>query len=246
MGRLEAARRLRGVTGQQDPWGDVPHWSDEAPAAADEGGPAAAGPARPTAAGPAAMPAAGALPADDPAALPDGTVTCSWCGHPATEDATRCASCGAALAQRESIGDLVIPGLTAVDPALKDLDGRPLHLRGPSPTQGAASGLIVAAAAGGPIGLAIVGGIGALAAAEYLGASGDKAGGKGHGAVGETSGAVLQAIERLERGEALPVASETTPRPELDPRSMPAPPEGSSAQSAHPEAATEEASDGPS
>jgi hypothetical protein len=143
--------------------------------------------------------------------------TCPWCATPAADGATRCSSCGAALAQRESIGDLVIPGLTAVDPALKDLDGRPIHLRGPSPTQGAASGIIVAAAAGGPIGLAIIGGVGALAAAEYLGA-GDKgrASGSGPGHVGEASEAVLQALARLERGEDLPKASDATPRPELD------------------------------
>lgn len=108
----------------------------------------------------------------------------------------------------------MVPGLTAVDPALKDLDGRPLHLRGPSPTQGAASGIIVAAAAGGPMGLAILGGVGALAAAEYMGAGGEK--GKGHENVGQTSDAVLQALARLERGEALPAATDTTPRPELD------------------------------
>ncbi len=116
-------------------------------------------------------------------------------------------------------GRIVTPNVdicraAAVDPALKDLDGRPLHLRGPSPTQGAASGLIVAAAAGGPAGLAILGGVGALAAAEYLGAGGSK--GESHERVGETSEAVLQALERLERGEALPAGTDTTPRPELD------------------------------
>src|SRR5690349_4994983 len=99
-----------------------------------------------------------------------GAHACPWCATPAADGASRCATCGAALAQRESIGDLVIPGLTAVDPALKDLDGRPIYLRGPSPSQGVASGIIVAAAAGGPIGLAILGGVGAIAATEYLGA----------------------------------------------------------------------------
>ena len=161
------------------------------------------------------------------ASVRDDPATCPWCATPAAEGATRCSSCGASLAQRESIGDLVVPGLTAVDPALKDLDGRPLHLRGPSPTQGAASGIIVAAAAGGPIGLAIIGGVGALAAAEYLGAGGDK--GKGHEHVGETSEAVLQAIERLDRGETLPRAIDATPAPDLH-----AAPPGSGAQSRDP------------
>jgi hypothetical protein len=216
-----------------DPWGDVP-WSDGEAAAAPAADPAAtvdrSGDAEP---GPAAATEA---------------ATCPWCATPAADGATRCSSCGAALAQRETIGDLVVPGLTAVDPALKDLDGRPLHVRGPSPTQGVASGLIAAAAAGGPVGLAILGGVGAMAAAEYVGAGGEK--GKGHEHVGETSEAVLQAIERLERGESLPTASDTTPRPELaEPGSTTAAP---SAQSPDPSAdpgatpgtADQEASDG--
>lgn len=139
---------------------------------------------------------------------------CPWCATPAADGATRCTTCGAALAQRESIGDLIIPGLTAVDPALKDLENRPLHLRGPSPSQGVASGIIVAAAAGGPVGLAILGGVGAIAATEFLGAGGKD--GRGHEHVGETSEAVLQAIERLERGESLPKATDETPRPERE------------------------------
>ncbi len=187
----------------RDPWGDVP-WSDgeaAVPGAPHETAQTVADP-------PGAAEPVGAIgPAEERRAGP-------WCAPPAPEGAARCSSCGAALAQRESIGNLVIPGLTAVDPALKDLDGRPLHLRGPSPTQGAASGLIVAAAAGGPAGLAILGGVGALAAAEYLGAGGSK--GESHERVGETSEAVLQALERLERGVALRAGTDTTPRPELD------------------------------
>ena len=194
---------------ERDPWGDLA-WSEGE--AASAGGAPASG-----SLGPRAAHAAGAA---DAAAASDGPTTagesptCPWCATPAAEGSTRCGSCGAALAQRESIGDLVVPGLTAVDPALKDVDGRPLHLRGPSPTQGAASGIIIAAAAGGPMGLAILGGVGALAAAEYMGAGGEK--GRGHATVGQTSDAVLQALARLERGEALPAATDTTPRPELD------------------------------
>jgi len=202
------------VTGrEQDPWGGLT-WSD---------GEAAPPPPDPDA---ALTPSAGA---DPRVTFLEGTMaattasaspTCAWCATPAEAGATRCATCGAALAQRESIGDLVVPGLTAVDPALKDLDARPLHLGGPSPTQGVASGLVVAAAAGGPIGLAILGGVGAVAAAEYFGA-GD-ASRAGHVNAGETSAAVLQAVERLERGEMLPSASDSTPRPELQATPMPA------------------------
>jgi hypothetical protein len=126
----------------------------------------------------------------------DEARSCAWCGTPATPGATTCVSCGAALAQRESIGDLAIPGLTAVDAALQDFDKRPLHLRGPSPSQGMAPALIVGAVAGGPIGLAAIGGVVAMAAAEYRGARRD-----GDGAaledVGRPSEVVLQAIEHL-------------------------------------------------
>ena len=197
---------------EQDPWGDLT-WSDGEAAAGGETHAIPAVPASPGATPEIATAAAAGAAADAPLA-------CPWCATPAAEGATRCMSCGAALAQRESIGDLVVPGLTAVDPALKDLDGRPLHLRGPSPTQGVASGLVVAAAAGGPIGLAIAGGVGALAAAEYMGAGGER--GRGTERVGETSGAVLQALARLERGEALPTAADPTPRPELETAAAPA------------------------
>jgi hypothetical protein len=125
--------------------------------------------------------------------------TCAWCGTPeASPVATTCAGCGAALAQRESIGDLAIPGLTAVDAALQDYDKRPLHLRGPSPSQGAAPALIVGAMAGGPIGLAAIGGVAAVAAAEYLGT---RRGGSGAlEDIGRPSEVALQALEHLEDG----------------------------------------------
>jgi hypothetical protein len=143
-------------------------------------------------------------------AAPDaGRQTCPWCAAPAAPTDTRCTACGAALAQRESIGDLVIPGLTTVDPALQDFDKRPLHLRGPSPSQGMASGAIVAAAAGGPIGLAALGGIAAVAAAEYLAASRDGSNPVALEAVGKPSEAVLQALERIERGDESAAGSPT-------------------------------------
>jgi hypothetical protein len=186
-----------------DPWSDQPVWSDDSatPGPVDGGAAEAA----------TTDPAGQDRPAAD-APAPAGALTCSWCATVAPDGATRCPSCDAALAQRESIGDLVIPGLTSVDPALQDYASRPMHISGPSPSQGVASGAIVAAAAGGPLGLAIIGGIGVVAAAEYLGANR----GPGAAPIGETSEAVRQALERLERGEKLPAANETTPRPELD------------------------------
>jgi hypothetical protein len=189
---------------EHDPWGDVPRWSDgHEPQVEPSPAPASPVPAE-------------AAPAEIEQGA-SGPRTCAWCATPAADDATRCGSCGAALAQRESIGNLVIPGLTAVDPALKDLDGRPLHLSGPSPSHGVASGAIVAAAAGGPLGLAILGGVGAVAAVEYLGASRGRPGEKGHDHVGETSDAVRQAVERLDRGEALPGSNASSdPAPAVD------------------------------
>ena len=180
-----------------DPWGDSPAWSD--------------GSANPTPASeePAEPEAANAI-----AASADEPATCPWCATPAAPDASRCSSCGAALAQRESIGDLVIPGLTAVDPALKDFADRPLHLSGPSPTHGVASGVVAAAAMGGPMGIAILGGVAAVGAAEYLGAGKVGADGAPLDQVGQASGAVLEAVEKLERGEELPPADSTTPWPD--------------------------------
>ncbi len=138
--------------------------------------------------------------------------TCAWCGTAAASpEATSCSNCGAALAQRESIGDLAIPGLTAVDAALQDYDKRPLRLRGPSPSQGMAPALIVGAMAGGPIGLAAIGGVAAVAAAEFLGTRPGRAGGSLE-SVGKPSEVALQAIAQLGDADA-GTASRSDPGP---------------------------------
>lgn len=202
---------------EPDPWKDAPRWSDSP---ADPWGDSPAWSDGSTNPDPVAESAVGPTAADAPAESVDESgdapATCPWCATPAAPGAKNCASCGAALAQRESIGDLVVPGLTAVDPALKDLADRPLHLSGPSPSHGVASGAIAAAAMGGPAGLVIIGGVAAVAAAEYLGAGHGGAGGVSPEHVGQPSDAVLQAIEKLDRGETLPSADSTTPRPELE------------------------------
>jgi hypothetical protein len=132
--------------------------------------------------------------------------TCPWCSARAPETASSCSACGAALAQRESIAGLAIPGVTTVDPALQAVDGKPMHIPGASPTQGMASGAFVAAAVGGPVGLAVLGGLAVVGAAEYMGAG---RGGSGRPAdladIGRPSDLVLHSLERLEseeRGEA--------------------------------------------
>jgi hypothetical protein len=121
---------------------------------------------------------------------------CPWCAAPAKPDDTVCSACGAALAQRESIGDVLIPGLTGLDPALEDFDKRPIHLRGPSPSQGVAPALIIGAVAGGPIGLMAIGGVAAVAGAEFLASRHGGPGSPNLEDVGKPSEVLLQALER--------------------------------------------------
>jgi hypothetical protein len=137
----------------------------------------------------------------EPVDPPETAPQCPWCAAPVAEDATNCRECGAAVAQRESIGGLKIAGLTSVDPALEDFDKRPLHLRGPSPTQGLAPAMIIGAAAGGPIGLLAIGGVAAVAATEFLGSTRDGIRGPALGDVGKPSEVLLQALERARDGD---------------------------------------------
>lgn len=149
--------------------------------------------------------------------------SCPWCSAIAPEAAMACPSCGAALAQRETIGDLVIPGVTALDPALADLDGRPIRLAGPSPSQGVASGVMVAAIVGGPVGLAALGGMAAVGAAEYIGAGRSHLGAPDLEDVGRPSAATLRALERLEHGDGATPSSAADLDPWRDERTPPAP-----------------------
>ena len=146
--------------------------------------------------------------------------SCPWCSAPALADATTCSSCGAALAQRESLGDVRIPGLTAVDPALAAADGRPIHLTGPSPSHGVADDAVAAVVIGGPAGLAIMGGIAAVAAAEYAGAKRSGLSAPDDlAAVGRPSEIALKALELADSApaeEAAP-ADEAPAAAELDP-----------------------------
>ena len=140
---------------------------------------------------------------DDAVSEPSSLRTCPWCATVATAQATTCASCGAALAQRESIGELVIPGVTSIDPALQGLENRPIRLAGPSPTQGLADGAVLAAlVVGGPVGLAALGGVAAVAAAEYAGAGRPHLGAPDNlEDVGRPSEITLRALEHLEDTE---------------------------------------------
>jgi hypothetical protein len=144
--------------------------------------------------------------APDPGDAPDAGATepartCPWCAAPAAADATRCTACGAALAQRESLGGVQIPGLTSVDPALEDFDKRPLHIPGPSPTHGFAPTLAVGMVAGGPVGVLAFGGVAALAGAELLASTRDRAATQSLEDLGQPSEVALRALEHVQAGE---------------------------------------------
>jgi hypothetical protein len=129
--------------------------------------------------------------------------TCQWCSAAAPVEATQCPSCGAALARRESIGDLVIPGVTSVRSDLLDADGRPLHIPGASNVQGMAGGAMVAAMAGGPVGLAALGGLAAVGAAEYVAAR-RRGDGPDLDELGRPSSVALELANRLDHEETPP------------------------------------------
>jgi hypothetical protein len=156
----------------------------------------------------------------DPAA--PGDRTCPWCSEPAHAADTTCSKCGAALAQREDLGGILIPGVTGVDPALAAFDAQPTHLRGPSPTQGLATGIIPAAAMGGPAGLAIIGGIAAVAAVEYMSGKGPGGAHTDPESVGKLGGVAQLALEKMAR-EGEPSA--TPPEPDSQAAPIEAPPE---------------------
>lgn len=150
-----------------------------------------------------------AVPGDSAMSAASTSRTCPWCSATAAATATTCPSCGAALAQRDDLGGIVIPGVTGLDPGLEAYRDQPTHLKGPSPTQGVASGVIPAAALGGPAGLAILGGIAVVAAAEYLSAKGPNGETIDGRKVGELGGLAQLALEKTARDETSPPVDRT-------------------------------------
>jgi RNA polymerase subunit RPABC4/transcription elongation factor Spt4 len=148
---------------------------------------------------------------------PAATRACPWCSATAAADATNCPSCGAALAQRDDLGGVVIAGVTGVDPGLKAYADQPMRIKGPSPTQGLATGIVPAVALGGPAGLAIIGGIAAVAATEYLSAKGPGAKNVDPKTVGELGGLAQLALEKATRDEATAEVDHTWDVPTPDP-----------------------------
>jgi hypothetical protein len=153
----------------------------------------------------------------DQAAPGHEPATCPWCAAIAAPEATTCAECGAALAQRESLGGVQIHGLTSVDPALADFDKRPLHIPGPSPTQGMAPAFIVGALAGGPAGLVAMGGVAALAGVEFAANQHDGTDERELADIGRPSEVALQALRHLnDSSDADATTPEAAAAPEPD------------------------------
>jgi hypothetical protein len=77
-------------------------------------------PAPKVAAGGMPVSAAGVQPesVSRPASDRKATDRCPWCSAVAPVGATHCPTCNASLAERDSLGDVLVPGVTGVDPAL--------------------------------------------------------------------------------------------------------------------------------
>ena len=152
---------------------------------------------------------------------------CAWCSAAAPIDAIQCPACGAALAQRESLAGVMIAGVTSVDPALLDADGRAMRIPNASPTQGMAGGVMLAAMAGGPVGLAAIGGLAAVGAAEYARAGrGGRDGTPAFDEIGRPSEVALRALERLATEEAGSTPAGPLPDPWRDEPRRPSHDEG--------------------
>jgi hypothetical protein len=130
--------------------------------------------------------------------------TCPWCSATNALEARQCASCGAAIAQRDDLGGVVVPGVTGIDP---NLLGDPSSLASPAlRSQGTLNAINAVSQVNATLGLA--------AAAAVLGQDTIKGMLGGNEVdletVGKPSEAALQALEKLERERA------TAPSPSGD------------------------------
>lgn len=122
--------------------------------------------------------------------------TCPWCSATNAPDARQCSSCGAAIAQRDDLGGVTVPGVTGVDP---NLLGTPSSLASPMLRSQGTLGAINAVSHVDPA-------LGLVAAAAVLGQDTIKGllGGNrvDPESVGKPSEAALQAAEKLDRDAA--------------------------------------------
>ncbi len=149
---------------------------------------------------------------------------CHWCSAEAPDGATHCPACGASLAQRDSLGDVDVPGVTQVDPALQDVEGA----YGKAARANLKGDLTIALAVIEPasaIGLVV-------GEAALNKAKGIVAGLEGHGDVGQVSAAARSVADRLDR-ESLEAGDAAGPDaqapaegvPAIDAAAEPAPPQ---------------------
>jgi hypothetical protein len=121
---------------------------------------------------------------------PDSGRAGPWCSAAVPPDATRSPVCGDALAQRESIDNLAIAGVTTLDPALEGYAAQLLHIPLPMPS--------IVDPVGGSISLTGMAKLAALAAPAGIGANAPF----DPNAVGDPSEAALHAVERLDQEDA--------------------------------------------
>ncbi len=134
---------------------------------------------------------------------------CPWCSAPADPGAGCCPSCGATMAQRESLGSLVIPGVTDVDPGMR----QPSLVGSVLATQARMNVLSAVGQAAGPSGQIV-------AAVTIL--AGDSVGGMFRpdpdpDAVGRPSQAALDMATRLDATGRAPTAAAGNESPTTNP-----------------------------
>jgi hypothetical protein len=127
---------------------------------------------------------------------------CPWCSASNPPEARQCGGCGAAIAQRDDLGGVVVPGVTGVDP---NLAGPPHSLASTMlRTQGTANALHATSQVNATLGL--------VAAAAVLGQDTIKGilGAKDADleTVGKPSEAALLAAEKMERERAEAAAAD--------------------------------------
>jgi hypothetical protein len=127
-------------------------------------------------------------------------VRCQWCAAVGRPNATQCHECAAALPLLETVGELVVPGVTHVDPELEAYAAQPLRPLRRSATETLAPGVMAAAALGGPAAVVGMGALAAVAASELAG--GNRGKGVPADKLGEVSEPVLEVARRLQRDRA--------------------------------------------
>src|SRR3970040_1532793 len=139
----------------------------------------------------------------DPWDAPPPPGTCPWCSAANAHEARQCASCGAAISQRDDLGGVLVRGVTGWAPSLL---GTPSSLASPVlRSQGTLGALNAVSQVNATLGLA--------AAAASLGQDTIKgmlgANDADLEAVGKPSEAALLAVEKLERERAAAAGAES-------------------------------------